>query len=167
MGDYNAASHDGVPAGDPDWVSTLVAADAVTLLSNAWRDSRSPWGPVFSTADNRVASSTHYQTAIFTGANSQIGNAFTFTSAGGIHNFLRYIEDWYTGTAMSSVHGSIVYGFYSVFQHQPYYYDGVDGPYQAPHPRDYVFDSHFSNPSNQPPGSPSFTVSAVRSWNRY
>ncbi|HTP31683.1 MAG TPA: hypothetical protein VMJ75_05885 [Candidatus Acidoferrales bacterium] len=134
---------------------SAVLADSVTLLSIKWNDIASYNTPY---APSRVtAATTYYRMAILAGK----GVSFPLPSAGsppqdfgtdgGVHNFLRYIEDW--GSANLAYTGSIV-SFY--FNEQ-----GV-GVYKccttvySPPGRGYSFDTNFLTPTLLPPRTPTF-----------
>jgi hypothetical protein len=75
-----------------------------------------------------------------------------FGTDGGLHNFLRLLEDW--GGQTLNYKGSLVSMYYST------YATGADknggGTTYAPPTRNYVFDPLFSQPNNLPPGTPMF-----------
>ena len=102
-------------AAEPIHSAASIIADAVTLLSNNWQDA----GTVTSTTTgslanpvnpnnsqttpaqtpNRVAVTSYYRVAIAAGKTIAFNNTiqspeFSFGSDGGVHNFLRFIEDW-------------------------------------------------------------------------
>jgi hypothetical protein len=88
--------------------------------------------------------------------------------SGGVNNFPRFLEAW-TGQS-ATIHGSLVAGFRSVYQDQGFiapegFPTFAPGPYRPP-VRNWSFDPNFAIPANQPPGSPSFFVSAIERWNR-
>ena len=132
-----------------------VIADSVTLLSNSWTQVNSLLN---STAlASRPASTTWYRTAIAAGKNISFPRPTSwspyqdFGTDGGMHNFLRYIEDW--SNANSNYQGSIVSLYYSQ------YATGVNKcctiVYNPP-TRNYSFDQLFLTPTNLPPGTPMF-----------
>ena len=110
FGDYNSN------AGDPFWANpggaadinhaaAAVLADAVTLQSNpptvanpavGWSDLNSMVNAL--TLTNRNASATYYRLAIAGGKNMNFpqpaGTGADFGTDGGVHNFLRLVEDW-------------------------------------------------------------------------
>jgi hypothetical protein len=163
LGDYNANAAEGKWA-DPHAAASLpqtasdfqpVIADSVTLLSNSWTQVNSLLN---STAlASRPASTTWYRTAIAAGKNISFPRPTSwspyqdFGTDGGMHNFLRYIEDW--SNANSNYQGSIVSLYYSQ------YATGVNKcctiVYNPP-TRNYSFDQLFLTPTNLPPGTPMF-----------
>jgi len=162
FGDYNSS------AADPTWLNPLAAepahaasaviADAVTLLSNSWSDLASLNSP--SSDGGRVgALDTYYRVAIAGGKNINfpitgccagwaIGD---WGTDGGLHNFLRQLENW---NATLNYKGSMVSMYYST------YATGTDknggGTVYEPPTRNYVFDPLFTQPQKLPPGTPLF-----------
>lgn len=169
QGDYNSN------AGDPSWPPTstnepahaasAVIADTVTLLSNQWQD-------VMSTANANVGSmkhpvdansfrpavDTYYRVAIAAGKNITFphpggSNSTTYLGTdGGLHNFLRFLEDWSGDTL--SYKGSLVSLFYSTYNTGTFKCCNYM-VYQPP-TRNYFFDPLFTKPANLPPGTPMF-----------
>ena len=114
MGNYNSN------AGDPWWAApspatadinhsaAAIIADAVTLLSNSWSDlndmknaTHDSGTPGNTGVQNRTTSNTYYRLAIAGGKNINFpqpaGTGNDFGTDGGVHNFLRYIENWGAG----------------------------------------------------------------------
>ena len=173
---------------DPTWTNTAAAepihaaasviADALTLLSNNWQDAGAigatqsgslvnPINPggqnIPATTPNRIAVTTYYRVAIAAGKNIAFNNTsqnpeFAYGMDGGVHNFLRFLEDW-GGPASAGAQqqlyykGSIVSLYWNAY---------ATGPFKCcnlvynPPDRKYVFDSLFSVPQNLPPGTPMF-----------
>ncbi|HUJ40087.1 MAG TPA: hypothetical protein VLW54_06045 [Candidatus Acidoferrales bacterium] len=134
---------------------SAVLADAVTLLSKNWNDIdsyRTPYAPGRSTAVT-----TYYRMAILAGK----GVSFPLPSAGsppqdfgtdgGVHNFLRYIEDW--SSANLAYTGSIV-SFY--FNEQGVGVYKCCNTVYSPPGRGYSFDTNFLTPTLLPPRTPTF-----------
>jgi len=162
LGDYNSS------AADPTWLApappgpesvhsaAAVIADAVSLLSNNWSDLASLASPT--NIAGRAAVTTYYRVAISGGKNmnfSTVGLAWAggdFGTDGGVHNFLRLLENW--GGQTLWYKGSLVSMYYST------YATGVDrdggGTTYSPPTRNYVFDPLFTQPQNLPPGTPLF-----------
>ena len=163
-GDYNTNSTDTVWNSPPVDVtghsSSSVIADAVTFLSNQWTDYES-YGiggdnTVTNVGANRVATSAWYRLAVAGGKNINFpqpgwaGVANDFGTDGGVHNFLRYLENW-NGTLNYT--GSIVSLYYSTYNTGVYKCCNV--VYNPP-TRNYSFDLDFSTPAGLPPGTPMF-----------
>lgn len=165
LGDFNKHSDD-----EPDdWRPVLVAADALTLLSNAFDDTESTWQSISSlTSTSRDADPTHYRFALITGdvSTSPGGGNQSTKWGGGINNFPRFIEDW-KDSVPCELYGSMVIGFRSVFHRQKYRLAGgtSGGVYNAPR-RDWFYDINFDVISNQPPGAPVYEVQAMKKWAR-
>ncbi|MGB0036105.1 MAG: PilX N-terminal domain-containing pilus assembly protein [Candidatus Acidiferrales bacterium] len=150
QGNYNAAPN-GNYAGAH--AASAVIADAVTLLSTSWNDVNSFAFPY--NLNNRVAATTTYRIAVMAGKGipfpQPAGTAQDFGTDGGMHNFLRYIENW--GGATLFYRGSLVSMYYN---HQ------AEGIYKccntvySPPTRGYNFDTEFLTPSLLPPRTPMF-----------
>jgi hypothetical protein len=141
-------------------VGASVIADAVTLLSDRWNDVNSfawPYGmnsSGFSISNGgRDAVTTTYRIAVMAGKGVPFqqpsGTAQDFGTDGGVHNFLRYLENW--GSQTLYYEGSIASMYYN---HQ------AVGPYKCcntvygPPVRGYQFDTNFLTPSLLPPLTP-------------
>jgi hypothetical protein len=73
-----------------------------------------------------------------------------FGTDGGVHNFLRYVEDW--GNATLNYEGSLLELFYNRQATGIY----RSGPVYSPPTRVYQFDTNFLTPSLLPPRTPMF-----------
>jgi Tfp pilus assembly protein PilX len=160
QGNYNSG------ASDPFWTggtsatphsAAAIIADAVTLLSNDWTDANSLNNPT--TVNNRNANTTtYYRMAVAGGKNvpfpspgfANAAGINDFGTDGGLHNFLRYLENWNTTLYYN---GSLVSMYYSEY---------ATGTFKccttvySPPTRSYAFDIQFLNPANLPPGTPMF-----------
>jgi hypothetical protein len=157
QGDYNAPGGNMAAAGT---VATSVAADAVTLLSDSWNDVNS-----YASAYNingRNAVTTSYRVAIIAGKQIPFAQPpgepqVDYGTDGGLHNFLRYIENW--GAATLNYEGSLVSFYYSRQAIGTY----KGSPVYSPPNRVYNFDSNFTQgPQWLPPRTPSLrTVNTI------
>ena len=112
---------------------------------------------------NRIAITTYYRVAIAAGKNIAFNNTaqtpeFAYGMDGGVHNFLRFNEDWGGPAALAAqqqlwYQGSIVSLFWSYYNTGPFKCCAL--VYNPPD-RQYTFDSLFSIPQNLPPGTPMF-----------
>jgi Tfp pilus assembly protein PilX len=154
QGNYNASTAAGFGAAGE--AASAVIADAVTLLSINYTDLRSlqnPWQVA-----GRPAATSYYRLAIASGKNAMFPAPTTWVPSsndygtdGGVHNFLRYIENW--GPAALNYQGSLVSFYYSrqavgVFKCCTVVY--------SPPNRNYSFDQNFLDPKQMPPGTPRF-----------
>ncbi|HEY7287981.1 MAG TPA: hypothetical protein VH497_21180, partial [Vicinamibacterales bacterium] len=151
QGDFNAnAASDGF---DGAHAATSVIADAVTLLSNNWSDNTSFSVP-YSVGSRSRVTQTWYRVAIIGGKGPWFpqpnGTATDFGTDGGVHNFLRYLED---GDQPVNYRGSIATFFYN--RQGVGTYKCCNTVYGAP-TRNYNFDSDFLDPSKLPPNTPVF-----------
>ncbi len=95
QGDYNGPTN-GVFTG-ANSIAAAIAGDAVTFLSNNWNDANSFTFPQDISATHRNAMPTAYRAAIIGGKGipfPQFGGTQDFGTDGGVHNFLRFIENW-------------------------------------------------------------------------
>jgi Tfp pilus assembly protein PilX len=175
LGDYNSG------VADPFWPSgatpttphaaAAIIADAVTLLSNppsaatlpsanvGWTDLTSFQSPALMT--NRNGNTSHYRMAIAAGKSvpfpipgwANAAGLRDFGTDGGMHNFLRYLEDRGQGGATVNYAGSLISMYYS--QYATGIFKCCNAVYGAPN-RNYFFDTQFLNPNNLPPGTPMF-----------
>jgi hypothetical protein len=176
-GDYNTSS------ADPFWPSggtpttphsaAAIIADAVTLLSNppsaaavpvtnpisGWTDLESFQNPA--SIVGRPGNTSYYRMAIAAGKNvpfpepgwaSALGWK-DFGTDGGMHNFLRYLENRGANGATVNYTGSLISMYYS--QYDTGVFKCCNAVYGAPN-RNYFFDTQFLNPANLPPGTPMF-----------
>jgi len=172
QGDYNTNPTDtyftaATAAGPgPDETSPVhsaasVIADAVTILSKDWVDLNSMTGiPTKGSGGNRqVTHDTYYRVAVAGGKNLAFpfpswenGTDYGFGTDGGIHNFLRFLEDWsgntlnYGGSLVSLYYATYNTGVFKCCQYSVY----------SPPTRNYIFDVDFTNPAGLPPGTPMF-----------
>jgi hypothetical protein len=172
---------------EPLHAAASVIADAVTLLSNNWQDwGCTPVGGNCTTAlntttgsllnptnpggqqvpavtPNRIAVSSYYRLAVAAGKNIAFYNTaqnpeFSYGMDGGVHNFLRFLEDW-DGPASANTLQSLYYKGSIVSLYWSYQ---ATGPFKCcnlvynPPNRQYTFDSLFALPQNLPPGTPMF-----------
>jgi hypothetical protein len=72
---------------------------------------------------------------------------------GGMHNFLRYLEDRGQNGGTVNYAGSMISMYYS--QYNTGIFKCCNAVYGAP-TRNYFFDTLFQDPSHLPPGTPSF-----------
>ncbi|HXN22056.1 MAG TPA: hypothetical protein VOA41_04860 [Candidatus Dormibacteraeota bacterium] len=151
QGDYNANSSTG-GFGDPH-VATSVVGDAVTLLSNNFSDVNSLASPY--NLSRRNANTTWYRTAVLAGKGAAFpwisGTSTDTGSDGGVHNFLRYIENW--GGQTLNYRGSIISMFYN---RQAIGIFKCCATVYSPPSRGYNFDVEFLQPSLLPPRTPMF-----------
>jgi hypothetical protein len=169
LGNYNA--NDAAGFGDPH-ASSAVIADTVTLLSKNWNNEQSMFNPrsaagtatcpatasLASAAGNgagRQACTTSYRVAIASGKSIPFPHPTTagndFGTDGGVHNFLRYLEEW--GGQTSNYEGSLVSLYFA--QYGVGSFKCCNMVYNPPG-RNYSFDIDFTDPSKMPPGTPRF-----------
>jgi hypothetical protein len=164
--------------------AAAIIADAVTLLSNppatvsqapttntGWTDSQSfalpycgtkntsPGAGLAACANGRYGNNSYYRVAIAAGKSIPFPQpnwaGQDFGTDGGMHNFLRYLED----RADNGNAGAVFYAGSLISMYYSQYATGVfkccNAVYGAPK-RNYFFDTQFLNPANLPPGTPMF-----------
>jgi Tfp pilus assembly protein PilX len=170
LGDYNSNSTQEAnwnvaettpPTGES---ASSIIADTATLLSNNWFSGTGgdiqTFTKPFSEDARTGASTTHYRVAIAAGKNrpftspswSQTSTLYAFGTDGGLHNFLRFIENWNGNDLFYK--GSLVSLFYSTYNTGTF--KCCNKSVYEPPDRHYAFDTLFSNPANLPPGTPMF-----------
>jgi Tfp pilus assembly protein PilX len=170
--DYNAPGGNVNAAGT---VATSVAADAVTFLSDSWNDVNSFISPY--TSDARPGQQTSYRVALIAGKGipfpQPTGQPEDFGTDGGLHNFLRYLENMSPSTGYGlpatintsaqtiTYMGSLV-SFYYNRQAVGEYKGDVNMVYTPPN-RVYNFDANFTNGTQWlPPDTPNLrTINTV------
>jgi|HubBroStandDraft_5_1064220.scaffolds.fasta_scaffold01089_8 hypothetical protein len=174
-GDYNSNATDASGwagdtvefQGDVTGHSAAAAiADAVTLLSVDWNDLYSVGAAaatnaqVTNQANRNPSHDGHFRLAIAGGKNMNFlqptyttpaapGN--DFGTDGGVHNFLRYLENW--GGQTMYYKGSLVSLFYATYGTGTFKCCNV--VYGVP-TRAFHFDLDFTSPGGLPPGTPMF-----------
>jgi type II secretory pathway pseudopilin PulG len=156
QGDYNSNSGDTVWNSNPVDVThsaAAVIADSVTLLSVNWTDDQSMSKP--NSLSPRTTARTNYRMAIASGKNINFpqppsaAGKNDFGTDGGVHNFLRYLENWNGG--LIYYRGSMVSLYYSEYSTGLFKCCSL---VYTPPARNYSFDEDFLTPSNLPPGTP-------------
>lgn len=172
LGDYNSGLADpfwpsgGNPSGALHSAAGIIA-DSVTLLSNppsaatlpsanvGWLDAMSFLSP--GDVSNRPGNTSYYRVAIAAGKSIPFPQPAwagqDFGTDGGMHNFLRYLENRGANSATVNYVGSLISMYYS--QYATGNFKCCNVVYGAPQ-RNYFFDTQFLNPNNLPPGTPMF-----------
>lgn len=169
-----------LPDANGGQVPASIVADAVTILSNAWKDGRSfalPFNILTLSPDSRLnlatssSDETSVRVALFVGSTistqyfdytppstysdpglpSQGGGAYRRLN-GGVHNLMRHLERWAGSNSYLNYCGSLINMFNSRNNIGSYKYQGYH-VYGAPK-RNYVFDISFTDNTRLPPGTP-------------
>ncbi len=162
QGNYNADSTKGNNWGSTTYTHSpaAVIADAVTLLSNSFDDRYSLLYPLSLPSQRTAAVDTYFRVAMASGKNKPFyvpswAPAADYGTDGGVHNFIRYLENW--GNVTSHYRGSLVSMYYARYGNGLYGQtcnnNGTACVYGAP-ARDYSFDTDFLSPTKLPPGTP-------------
>ena len=154
QGDYNCL---GCTGGGYSTIhaATSIVGDTITLLSNNWNDVNSFISPY--NLNGRLATTTYYRTAVMGGKGVSFpqptgyATPQDFGTDGGIHNFLRYLENW--GGQTIYYQGSLVSLYYN--RQATGLYKCCNTVYSPP-TRGYNFDVEFLQPTLLPPRTPLF-----------
>lgn len=169
QGDYNTSSADATwtstTAAEPAHAAAAVIADTVTLLSNQWQNAGvvgagTKVGSLLYPTDAtlyRPAVTTYYRVAIAAGKtitfpHPSFDSTAYFGTDGGLHNFLRFLENWNGDTL--NYKGSLVSLYYSTYNTGTF--KCCNYVVYEPPTRNYKFDPLFAQPQNLPPGTPMF-----------
>jgi hypothetical protein len=153
LGDYNVPPAAKGTTNTSGTLPASVAADAVTLLSNAWNDSNSS-----NSLSSRIANATTVNAAILTGIVATTPSSYS----GGLENALRYLENWTSVT--QTYNGSLICMFYSQFATAPWVGTGSPPGIYNPPVRNWSFDQNFQFSNKLPPATPSLVVLIRASW---
>jgi hypothetical protein len=163
-GNYNTNAADPIWTGGANQAGEAAAgiiADAVTVLSNNWSDWNSIIDPPTQPNPNRWASTTYYRVAVAGGKNDnfpfpawETATDYGFGTDGGVHNFLRFLEDWADPGATLNYMGSLVSLYYATYNTGVFKCCAYS-VYQPP-TRNYIFDPNFTQPQDLPPATPFF-----------
>ncbi len=118
---------------------SLLAADAVNILSNNWSDANT-------TYSTRVATNTTVNSVVMMGNTETVAPQYN----GGLENSLRFSEKW-SGKTLT-FRGSLINLWNSEIATGNWWYGSP--VYEAPN-RDWRFDQFYLDPVNSPPGIPS------------
>ncbi|MDR1728982.1 MAG: hypothetical protein LBT74_13850 [Acidobacteriota bacterium] len=147
---------------DGGWsVPASISADAVTMLSNSWRDADSFAAPYNSR--RRMPTTTYYRAAIIAGKNKNF--PFTkrdFGTSGGAHNFLRMLEYWSSDVPLW-YRGSIISLYYA--QQASSAFKVGTAVYFVPK-REFTFETEFLDIRKLPPCTPMFREIDILSFTR-
>ena len=151
---YVKGSFNSTPKSDGTYPSSMLMADAVTVLSYAWDDSKASDDVVtdrVASVDNPTTTSTS-ETSVDINAGIVTGNSVSniSNSSGGAQNLVRYLENW-SGLSVN-LNGSLGRVFQSTQFTRPFI--GTSTVYRAPL-RNVTYDSKLAE--SPPAGSPILT----------
>jgi hypothetical protein len=151
QGNYNATDTSVVAT--PDRPAAIIG-DVITILSNNWSDVKSLNSPNDMAA--RDATNTGYRFAMIAGKSIAFPKpgwaaAGDWGTDGGVHNFMRMLEDW--GGQTISYRGAMI-SLYTARQMIGIY--RANANVYAPGTRAFAFDTNFLQPQLLPPGTPMF-----------
>ena len=165
QGDYNANSA-GNGFNDPD-VGSSIAGDSVTILSNYWNDANSFSYALYANNPNaRTPTTTYWRAAVIGGKGvsfPNFGSSADTGTDGGMHNFLREVEDWGATSGTVNYEGALV-NLFTNRQADGFFKYG-NTVYTVP-TRFTTFDTNFLTPSELPPRTPMFREINTTGWTR-
>lgn len=154
------------PQNNVNHIPASIAGDTVTILSNAWDDTRSFRYPF--TLGERDANETYIRFAMLSGdsissitANPNQGGGNPRMN-GGVHNFKRFLENWDNSVELH-YSGSLI-NLYNAHNNNGSF--KCCAVIYAPPVRDWVFDISFMNPDRLPPGTPFFQSITLTGFKR-
>jgi hypothetical protein len=137
-------------------VPSALMSDALTILSSAWKDSKSA-----SSYTTRNASDTTVNAAILTGNVPSTGSSSSQFS-GGVHNLTRLLEDWNSPSTKTLTLNTAIM---NLFSSEKAIHQFVNpGTYYDPPTRKFSYDLNFLDPAKQPPGIPCALVLVRLNW---
>ncbi len=148
-------------------VACSLIADSVTFLSNSWSDAKSFTYPhsLSGGGSGRTASTTWYRAALIAGKGGPFPQPAStpqdFGTDGGVHNFLRLLENW--GGQTLNYRGSMVSLY--INRQAVGLYKCCTNVYSPP-TRGYNFDVEFLQPSLLPPRTPMFRDVNITGFSR-
>lgn len=140
--------------GTTNTATTLPAslvADAVTLLSTGWLDTRSTLG-----VGSRAAAPTTVNAALLTGVVETTSGRYS----GGMENFPRFLETWGLANVLT-YNGSMVKMFPSLYATNSW---NNNTDIYAPPKRNWAYDVNFDDPNKLPPLTPSLVKVIRGQW---
>jgi hypothetical protein len=154
QGNYNATSASANV--EPNRPAAIIA-DSIVILSNNWMDARSFNFP--NDMGGRPAVDTGYRFAMIAGKSVPFlrptwATQTNWGSDGGVHNFLRMLEDWGGGGGGEVFYRGSMVSLYTARQFVGIFRDH-DNVYDFPI-RTFSFDTDFLDPTKLPPGTPMF-----------
>ncbi len=142
-------------------------ADSITFLSNNWNDAKSFTYPhsLAGGGAGRTASTTWYRAALIAGKGKPFPQPAStpqdFGTDGGVHNFLRLLENW--GGQTLNYRGSLVSLY--INRQAVGLYKCCTNVYSPPG-RGYNFDVEFLQPNLLPPRTPMFRDVNITGFSR-
>ena len=155
QGDYNVTI---AGLGSTNTIGTKpasFAADAITVLSPAWKDTNAV---IAKTMSSRVASDTTVNAAFLMGTVETTGLSYS----GGAENFPRFLENWSGKTF--TYNGSMVCMFFSKIATGLWLGTGTTYDIYNPPTRKWALDQNFSYSDRLPPSTPSLAFISRAAW---
>ena len=134
---------------------SALICDAITILSQSWKDSQSYYNGNMPSGTRAAANDT-VNAAIITGNVPSTGPGGSQFS-GGVHNLTRFLEDWSGKTLTLNTSIICLYGSTIAtdqFRNPPNFSPAPINGYYYPPTRNYSYDLNYLNPAKEPPGTP-------------
>lgn len=168
QGDYNSDySSPGTSGFNDTSVGSSVAGDSVSILSNAWNDANSFSYALYANSSNaRTPTTTYWRAAVIGGKGvsfPNFGSSADNGTDGGMHNFLRELENWGGTSATVNYEGALVNLFTNRQANGFFKYGNT--VYTVP-VRYTTFDSNFLVTTELPPRTPMFRSVNTTGWTR-
>ncbi|MGA8270320.1 MAG: hypothetical protein WB919_02100 [Candidatus Sulfotelmatobacter sp.] len=155
----------GCQPGSSTTTCPTTGVNAIQQFTGSLVNGLTPTSPA--TLPNRMALTSYYRVAISGGKtiafNDSTGTPDAyFGSDGGVHNFLRFLEDWSGSSTSAGPQGGQQSLYYKGSLVSLYWNAYATGTFKCctlvyhPPNRQYYFDPLFSQPQNLPPGTPMF-----------
>jgi hypothetical protein len=159
LGDYNVRTnslHTDALSSDTSYTyPAALMADAITILSPAWQDIGTYTASTV--VGSRPATATTVNAACLVGIVQTvptIPNPTAGDYSGGVANYLRFLENWGSGSVSNVYNGSMICMYSSQYATNYFTY----GIYYDQPLRAWAFDSNFTNANKLPPLTPAVKV---------
>jgi hypothetical protein len=154
LGDYNQPVDANLGTANTSTTEPAsLVADAITFLSDNWRDANQQG------ANMNAATATTVNAALLTG----VVNTSPGQYSGGMENFPRFLENW-GGSVTNTYNGSMIKMFPSLYATN--YWSGLNMKvqYYVPPARNWAYDANFDDPTKLPPKTPSLLKVIRGQW---
>lgn len=151
LGDYNSDTANRSTANTSGTQPASLAADAITILSDAWSDANST-----AAVGSRVAANTTVNAALLTGDVPTTAGQYS----GGMENFPRFLETWGLANVFT-YNGSLIKMFPSLYATNAW--NNNNNIYDPP-ARNWAFDVNFRDSTKLPPKTPSLLEVIRHQW---
>jgi hypothetical protein len=162
LGNYNVQTPSGSSLGMNTTTYTYPSAlmgDAITILSPNWKDIGTYTAGT--ATGSRPATATTVNAACLVGIVATVPTIPSPTAgdySGGVANYLRFLEDWGSGSVTNVYNGSMICMYTSQYATNYFRYSPQPNTYYTLPNRAWAFDSNFTNANKLPPLTPAVKV---------